>query len=172
MPELFRTFDADGQPVALVPRNEVHKRGLWHRSVQVFVYNSASELLLQQRAADKDLYPLHWDTSVGEHLLPDEAPLAGAQRGLMEELGITGVDLTQLGGDFRVEHRGDQFCDREIQTGFRCVYDGPLNPNEEVMALEWVSLSQLKKVLRDDERCFAPWFHTHVAHYSLLNAPS
>lgn len=59
--ELFEVFDAAGRSVGLRARAEVHRTGAWHKSAHVFLFNPAGELLLQRRAADKDLYADVWD---------------------------------------------------------------------------------------------------------------
>ncbi len=56
MPEYFEAFDDADQPLGLVAREEVHRRGLWHRSAHVLVWSSDGALLLQRRVAHKDLY--------------------------------------------------------------------------------------------------------------------
>ena len=142
--EQFEVFDEQGNSCGLVNRSEVHRQGLWHKSVQVFVFNNTGDLLIQKRSADKDIYPDRWDGSVGEHLLPGEADVDGALRGLCEELGIVGVELELLGEGFRYAHRGPAFWDREIQSGYRCRYDGLLELDPvEVSAIEWISLIDL-----------------------------
>jgi isopentenyldiphosphate isomerase len=82
--ELFETFDDDGRPQGLVPRNEVHRRGLWHRASNVFLFDRdgcrfAAALGAQRRVANA------WDLSVGEHLQPGETFEQAAHRGLAEE---------------------------------------------------------------------------------------
>ena len=171
--EQFEVFDEQGNSCGLVNRSEVHRQGLWHKSVQVFVFNNAGDLLIQKRSADKDIYPDCWDGSVGEHLLPGEAYVDGARRGLREELGIGGVELDLLGAGFRYSHRGAGFWDREIQSGFRCRYDGPLALDPvEVSATDWISLLDLKTVQKEQSSHFAPWFWAYVDRYGLLNSDS
>ncbi len=40
--------------IDVLPRSVVHARKLWHRAVHVLVFNSAGELLIHQRSAQKD----------------------------------------------------------------------------------------------------------------------
>ena len=48
-------------------------------------------MYLQQRQADKDQYPGHWDSAAAGHLEPGESYETAAQRELQEELGLTGT---------------------------------------------------------------------------------
>ena len=143
--ELFATFSRDGQPLGLRRRSEVHRLGLWHKSAQVFVFDDAGRLLLQQRVPHKDLYADLWDYSVGEHLQPEETFIAGAQRGLQEELSIVPrEELQPLGGLRWVEHVSSTHADREIQQAFRCRYDGDvvLDPLE-VAQVRYIDMAEL-----------------------------
>ena len=118
--EYFDTFDEHGVLPGRAARDIVHREGLWHKSAQVFVFNPDRALLIQQRAAHKDLYANLWDYSVGEHLQPGETFAEGALRGLDEELGIRGVELDELGGVRRVRQSGPGYDDRELQQAFCC----------------------------------------------------
>lgn len=167
--ELFRTFDRQGEPLELVARHEVHRRGLWHKSAHVFLFDSRDRMLLQQRAADKDLYPGLWDYSVGEHLLDGESFLAGAERGLLEELGITALDLQTLGEVRFVEHAGKEFVDREIQQAFCGVYDGVLKPDPvEVAEVRHIERQRLAAWVASAPQDFTPWFVADLNEFGFL----
>lgn len=175
--EHFETFDDNGQPLGLVPRPEVHARGLWHKSVHVLLFSTDGALIVQRRAPGKDLYPNCWDLSVGEHLQPGESYLAGALRGLAEELAVTGVTLTPLGGVHRavteVAHGG--LLDRELQQAFRGVHDGPILPcPDEVAEVRRVTLSALERWVAREPDQFTPWLWGELRRHGLVpqNKPS
>ncbi|HEX7510823.1 MAG TPA: hypothetical protein VF335_05955, partial [Chitinivibrionales bacterium] len=49
-PELIDIVDQAGNPLGYSrPRDEVHKTGLWHKTVHIWVLNSKQQLLLQKR---------------------------------------------------------------------------------------------------------------------------
>lgn len=172
--ECFETFDDAGRPMGLVPRHEVHARGLWHRSAHVLLFTPAGALWLQRRADDKDLFAGCWDLSVGEHLKPGESYLAGAIRGLAEELGVTGVPLTPLGELFRaVNHLPHQgLIDRELQQAFRGVHDGPVRPcPDEVAEVRRISLADLAVWMARDPAAFTPWLAAELDRHALLPPP-
>ena len=171
MTEYFETFDAAGAPLGLVPRDEVHRRGLWHRSAHVFLFDASGRLYLQRRAADKDLYPDLWDYSIGEHLQPGESFLAGALRGLHEELGVEPIALTPI-GDVRA---GTYRCvranaiDRELQQAFRATYEGALQLDAaEVAEVRTVTLAELAHWLAREPAAFTPWLQRDVVELGIL----
>ena len=169
--EHFEVFAEDGSSHGLMPRDVVHRTGAWHKACQVFVYNRQGQLLLQQRSADKDLHPHCWDSSVGEHLKPGETFIAGAQRGLQEELGITGVAVEPVGAEVRLSTQTADYYDREIQQAFRCTYEGELRlAADEVAQTCWVDRAQLQQMLNEAQ--FTPWFLKHQERYGLINSLS
>ncbi|MFU8813712.1 MAG: NUDIX hydrolase [Pseudomonadales bacterium] len=175
MAELFETFDDAGRSAGLVPRDQVHARGLWHKSAHVFLFTSDGRLYLQRRAAGKDLFPGRWDFSVGEHLQPAESYLDGALRGLAEELGVSGVALEPMSGVRRWQYRLPELgiADRELQQAFRGCYDGPIFPDPqevaEVRALAPIEVAAWLERSPDD---FTPWFAAELHAFELDRPPS
>jgi len=87
--ELFEILKYNGKPAGrLKPRGEVHRDGDLHGSIHVWVFDGR-EVLLQKRAADKDVFPGYIDASCTGHIDPGETPVKAALRELSEELGIS-----------------------------------------------------------------------------------
>ena len=86
--EIFDLVDDSGNIIGSEKRSIVHAKGLLHRAVYVWVFNSSRHLLIQQRSPLKSIGPNLWDLSVAEHLTQGETYLQAAIRGLSEELGI------------------------------------------------------------------------------------
>src|SRR6266404_4379559 len=62
--------------------------GVLHRAFSLLIFNDAGELLLQQRAESKQLWPLFWSNSCCSHPRRAEAMEAAIHRRLIEELGV------------------------------------------------------------------------------------
>lgn len=69
-------------------RENIHKNGLLHREIHVWIYNKNGEILFQRRAKNKDTYPDFLDASVGGHVEIGDDYLATAIKELEEETGI------------------------------------------------------------------------------------
>lgn len=120
--EVFDVVNEDDEVVGRARRDEVHGNpSLIHRVAHVLVFNAAGELFLQHRAADKDVQPNKWDTSVGGHVDAGERYEAAARREMSEELGIEGPRLERL---YRYRHANDY--ESEMVTTYRAVWDGPI----------------------------------------------
>jgi isopentenyldiphosphate isomerase len=90
--EQYEVLDEQGHKIGkTLDRITVHKQGLWHEVVNVWVINSRGELLMQLRAPDVELSPNVWDVTVGSHLRPGEEPVQGAARALNTELKLNTV---------------------------------------------------------------------------------
>lgn len=67
--ELIDVLDENGVKTGeILPRDDIHKKGLWHRSIVVAIINDKNEILLQQRSKDKEKNAGMWDISVAGHI--------------------------------------------------------------------------------------------------------
>lgn len=150
-----------------VGKLEVHRRGLRHKAVSVFVLRGR-EVLIQQRAAGKYHTPLLWANTCCTHPRWEEDSATCAVRRLREEMGITG--LFPAFAD-RVEYRADVgggLVEHEVVDIF-IAEAGPLlsvHPNPaEVAAIRWVDLYDLAaEALRNPER-YTPWMKLYMTRY-------
>ncbi|HMO50289.1 MAG TPA: NUDIX domain-containing protein [Kiritimatiellia bacterium] len=126
--EWFDLVNINGTVIGKAPRNVCHGHpGLMHQAVHVLVFDRMGRLFLQKRSPAKDVQPGKWDTSVGGHLHPGESPLAGAQREMLEELGVPPLALTPA---YRYMWRSE--IETELITAFYTRHEGPfhLDPGE------------------------------------------
>ncbi|QLQ18442.1 MAG: isopentenyl-diphosphate delta-isomerase [Exiguobacterium profundum] len=162
--DLIPAWDAEGQLAAL-PKLDVHRRGLRHKAVSVFVLDG-SRVLIQRRAAAKYHTPLLWANTCCTHLW-DEDPAACAIRRLREELGITG--LSPAFAD-RVEYRADVgggMVEHELVDIFVAARpDLAVSPNpEEVAEVRWIDLCQLAAEVRRKPADYTPWLRIYLADH-------
>jgi isopentenyldiphosphate isomerase len=168
--EYFEVFADNGACLGLVPRAEVHRRGLWHRSAHCFVWNSRGEMLLQRRAPDKDLYAGSWDYAAGEHLKHGESYLRGMQRGLLEELGLANIWPVADGPLCREALQWPGGIDAEIQQAFVLITDQPIQVDGvEVVAVRWVDRNTLLGWIDAAPDAFTPWFLREMRRLSIAS---
>lgn len=89
MPEMIDVLDENGIKTGqIASRDEVHKKGLWHRCIVVAILNDKNEILLQQRSQEKLTHPGKWDLAAAGHMDAGEDALSAAMRETAEEIGI------------------------------------------------------------------------------------
>ncbi|QPH53437.1 isopentenyl-diphosphate Delta-isomerase [Pontivivens ytuae] len=147
---------------------DVHRRGLRHVAVSVFVI-TGERMLLQRRAMGKYHTPGLWANTCCTHPDWGEATRACAVRRLREELGIEG-----LSPDFatRVEYRADVgggLTEHELVDIF--VAEAPadlvITPNpEEVMEVRWTTLPGLRAEIAEAPERFTPWLRIYLAEHA------
>nr|WP_221380796.1 isopentenyl-diphosphate Delta-isomerase [Actinoplanes polyasparticus] len=159
---LVELVDAEGRALGTATVAESHQApGRLHRAFSVFLRDEFGQVLLQQRAAVKTRFPLRWANTCCGHPLPGEALPVAAARRLVEELGVDGVELTEVGvyayyaedpATGRVEYEYDHVLVGDLPSGVR-----PSPDPDEVADLRWVSVPVLLAEAESDPRSYAPW---------------
>lgn len=100
MCELIDVLTSDGKPTGKTAlKSEVHKKGLYHATVHVWLYTDNQKVLLQKRASVKKVFPNLWDVSVAGHIGAGEKVETAAVREVKEEIGLSikESDLLKIG---------------------------------------------------------------------------
>ena len=137
---------------------EAHQKGLLHRAISVFIFNTKGEWLIQQRAAHKYHSANLWSNSACSHPTRGEPELSAAERRLREEMGID-IGLKKL-FSFQYEAKLDsQLIEKELDHVFIGHSDDlpKVNP-EEVAAYRYVSTDDLAMELVMFPQNFTEWF--------------
>ncbi|MFV0294767.1 MAG: isopentenyl-diphosphate Delta-isomerase [Hyphomicrobiaceae bacterium] len=150
----------------LVPaaKLEVHRSGLRHKAVSVFVV-VGDELLIQRRALGKYHTPGLWANTCCTHPRWGEAATECARRRLDEELGLVGLPLTWRD---RIEYRaevGDGMVEHEVVDLFLSMPANrpePLPDPAEVMETAWIPLDELCALIARHPRRFTPWLRIYL----------
>ena len=147
-----------------VEKLRVHREGLRHLAVSVFVV-AGDELLLQRRAAGKYHTPGLWTNACCTHPRWGEDARACAVRRLDEELGVTGVDpvfrerveyRAEVGGGL-TEHEVVDIFVAEAPRGLTVAPDPA-----EVGATRWVAFDALEAEIRAKPAAFTPWLKIYL----------
>lgn len=134
-------------------------RGVLHRAFSLLIFNRHGELLVQQRAPSKRLWPLYWSNSCCSHPRMAESMEVATRRRLLEELGIH-CPLQFL---FKFQYHA-QFdatgAEHELCSVFIGRCDGPLDINrEEIHDWRWLSPDVLQRHMSGSDRSrYTPWF--------------
>ena len=143
-------------------KSEAHKKGLLHASVHIWMYDSNKNVLIQQRAIDKDVFPNLWDISVAGHISAGEHPLNAAVREIAEEIGLH-IHETRLQfiGTWKkkVEH-STTLIDNELHHIYMCEIDIDISTlkiqKEEVASIKTISITDLITEVHSEKNNFVP----------------
>ena len=164
MEEHFDVVDENDRVVGKALRSEVHGKGMWHRAIYVFVFNSQVELFIQQRSDNKDVEPGLWDCSVTGHPSSGERYDEAAIREAEEEIGVR-ISPIRL---FFMKYGPYQ---HHVWI-YRAEHDGPftLDP-EEVKGGRFISLKRLEKDMEGNPGKYSPEFRDIFRRFSESGFP-
>ncbi len=168
--EYLDIYDSNGNSLGKkVPRKEVHDKGLWHRSVHVWVLNSKGELLIQKRSHLKYNHPNMWDISVAGHVSAGDNDVVSVLREVEEEIGLKlkPKNFLQIGEVKQIAER-EGYINNEINPVYVVKID--LDPNKikkqesEVAEVKFISFKELKRFMENKDSSFVQ----HPEEYKLL----
>lgn len=163
MEELIDVLDENGIKTGeVLTRNEIHKRGLWHRAIVVAIVNEKNQILMQQRSYKKDKNAGMWDISVAGHISTGQDALAAASREINEEVSVNlgfNVDIK----DFRYmfSYRKEQvikedYIERQFYDFFvlrknTLKVENIRIQESEVGQVKFVDISELNQMIENNE---------------------
>ena len=145
---------------------DVHKRGLRHKAVSVFLI-SDNNILLQKRASIKYHTPGLWANTCCTHPSWSEDPEECAHRRLKEELGI---ELSELVYKNKIDYKAD-VGNGLIENESVDVFVGEIEEKEklktrlnhnEVAEVRWIRHETLKEEISLSPMKFTPWLRIYI----------
>lgn len=150
--------DKDDREIGFLDKTSAHLGpGVLHRAFSLFVFNSQGELLLQQRASGKRLWPGYWSNTCCSHPRRGETMDEAIHRRLGEELGMQ-CRLQYL---FKFEYHAQFDADgaeRELCSVYAgCSDTSPTVNVNEISALRCLSPATLDAEIAVHPEIFTPW---------------
>jgi len=156
--ELLVLVDAEDNETGHMTKAECHDgAGVLHRAFSVFLFNQHGEILLQQRGADKRLWPMYWSNSCCSHPRKGESLELATTRRLQDELNVSAT--LEFVYKFSYQARfGEAGSENEMCSVFLGRLDGEPNANAtEIEAMRFVTAGHLSDELAATPDKFTPW---------------
>jgi len=165
--------DPEDREIGFLSKEECHRgAGVLHRAFSVFLFNAQNEILLQQRSAQKPLWPLYWSNSCCSHPRRGETVEAAALRRVREELSLH-CNLTFL---YKFEYQArfeDVGAEHELCWVFAGFADGVVTANAaEIAACRYVSPEDLSAEIAASPQIFTPWVKLEWTEISARHLPA
>lgn len=163
MEEMIDVLNENGIKTGeILPRSEIHKRGLWHRAIVVAIINEKNEILLQQRAANKEKNANMWDISAAGHISAGQDSIMAATREINEEVSVNlgfNVEVKEFRFMYSFKKEqvfSDTFIERQFYDFFILRQNGLYRDSikfqeSEVQDIKFVTISELNKLRKGNE---------------------
>ena len=157
--ELLILVDNDDRETGNLSKAECHDGdGILHRAFSVFLFKDRGELLLQQRSAEKRLWPMFWTNTCCSHPRQGESMSLATERRLQQELN-TGSALEFI---YKFEYQarfGDLGAENELCSVYLGRINGEATANDsEIAAIRYDSAEDLQNEIDSQPEQFTPWF--------------
>ena len=156
--EALILVDPDDRDIGFLDKSACHDGdGVLHRAFSLFIFNPEGELLLQQRAGEKRLWPEYWSNSCCSHPRRGETMDLAVQRRLQQELGMS----ADLQFTFKFEYQA-RFGDLGTEHELCWVYVGqtrqqPVINVTEIKDWRWADPARLSQAIAADPQSYTPW---------------
>lgn len=151
--------DLFDQEIGSGEKMETHVKNQLHRAFSVFIVYDG-KMLIQRRALGKYHSGGLWANACCSHPRWGETLEDAVQKRMEEELGIPkGSCIPKELFSFNYFSQYDGLSEYEIDHVFVTDYHGELNVDaDEIMALRWITLEDLKKEMECEPQKFSTWF--------------
>jgi isopentenyldiphosphate isomerase len=164
---LIQIVDENDQSTGSSTIEEAQKTGAWHRIIRVILEDGSGNMLLQKRSQNMTTYPGRWSDSTSGHVDVGESYETAAIRELAEELGLQNVKLTEVG--YYKSQNADGW--RELNR-FNKIFKGQISRNQplklqkdEVEAIKWLSLIEVKRLIAERPDDFVDGFRETIKRF-------
>lgn len=131
--------------------------GKLHRAFSIFLFNKDQQILLQQRVANKRLWPMFWSNSCCSHPRQNETIEAAVKRRMHEELGVQPTLQYLYKFQYQAKYQ-DLGSEHELCYVFigRLEEEPSINTSE-INDWKWVKQNTLTSLLEKNPDDFTPW---------------
>ena len=154
--ELLEIYTSKGKKTGKKEsKSEIHRKGLFHATVHVWIFTKEGKILIQKRSKKKELNPGVWDVSVAGHVKFNENIKKAAKRETLEEIGINinTKDLLKI-GIYKNINIHPTAIDREFFHTYKLKIDEnniDLDyKNNEIDDLKFISIEEMENLIKKE----------------------
>jgi isopentenyldiphosphate isomerase len=132
-------------------RSEIYASGICNfRVINAFIMNNQNQLWIPRRSANKKLFPLCLDASVGGHVKAGETYLQAFERELQEELNLSVQDISYSCAAYLNPKKNNV-------SAYMNVYiisynQTPKYNTKDFIDSMWITIPELQKIIQHGEK--------------------
>lgn len=149
----------------------VHKKGLWHREVAIWIMNNKGEILTQKRASTKKQNPNKWGLTAG-HIDAGESVESAMSREILEGLGVEIKDFSKIEiAKIQTKHNNSNTINNYFAYVFFAKVDYDIKDytiqKDELSELKYITLEELEEIVKnkDNNYTFSDRDNTNIIEY-------
>jgi len=155
--EQLAVVDENNQVQGFSLKEDILRRGLNYRCIQVFLFNAKDELIICRRPDSKKKFAGKFASSAMGYIRKDETYEDAAKREMMQELGVN--KILKKAAEFKIED-GNSVVFQEIWKG---ALSDEIEPDKtEIAEYKYVSLEDLEQAMQLEPDKFTEPFITAV----------
>jgi len=150
--------DKNDNQIGLMPKMEAHQKGILHRALSIFIFNSENQILLQKRSSNKYHSGGLWTNTCCSHPRDGENIIDAGSRRLSEEMGIKAELKQAFNFTYKaelenglIEHEYDHVLIGEFNGS-------PILNKDEAEDWKWMSLEEIEKDINENQEDYTVWF--------------
>lgn len=156
--EYVTLVNSNDQSLGAMEKMEAHEKGILHRAISVFIFNTEGKMLLQRRAYVKYHSAGLWSNTACSHPRTTEKPTEAAHRRLMEEMGFD-CEMEEAFSFTYKANVGDGLTEHEFDHVFIGYSDTEPSPDpEEVSEWKYVDFDWLMNDIEENPEDYTVWF--------------
>ena len=157
--------------IGRMAKMEAHIPCKLHRAFSIFIFSSAGELLLQQRALDKYHSAGKWTNTCCSHPRPGELTADAAKRRLKEEMDMECTMSPVFSFSYMAEVENG-LLENEYDHVYFGISDNLPHPNPlEVAGFKYINMEELQHDLSNHHELYTAWlkicFTQVMEHYKI-----
>ena len=159
MEEQVVLVNKEGDELGLMGKQEAHEKGALHKAISILIFNSAGEMLVQQRAFSKYHWAGIWSNTCCSHPRAHESFEDAAVRRLYEELGFRTTLKKEFHFTYRAFDAPSGLTEHEFDWVFTGLYDEVFEFNpKEIHDVRWLKKDALQNELEHNPDQWSFWF--------------
>ncbi len=165
--------DEQNNQIGTARKDTVHTKDTpLHRAFSLFLFNSKKQLLLTKRASTKKTFAGVWTNTLCGHPAPNETVVDAAKRRLVEELGVSGVEVKEVSPYRYTFADNNGIVENEICPIVVGYFDGdPVPKKDEVDDWKWIDWQEFLEEIQSNFKPYSPWCKEEAMILASHNLP-